>query len=415
MGAGLLMWKGWLAAVLLALPQTAPQEHLYGRVETVRGEVHVGFIRWGLRGGAWADLLEGAKALPEENLRQARRLRAEADPEADLAARTIVYGGVRITWDEDDTEATTDSVQSGVRFGHVRSITPGGGRSAHVVLREGGAVELFAQGGRDEAFASRIVVEPASGARIEIAWGDLARVEFMEAPAGEMPRQARLHGTVRDRSGNRYTGYLAWGDGRLYTGDLLADGPGVALPFERVQSVVPGEGSSARVTLASGETTSVGRVFGIGATGRNVHVSDPELGGVRLPWRRIEEVRLHPPADRGGRREFEAARLRGVVLTRSGERHQGLLRWDNDEEHGWEILNGSDRGAAFTIELAKVRSIVQETPRSVEVTLTDGRTLSLSGSNDVGLGNEGIVIELDDGTFRFVDWLQFERAELERP
>src|SRR5687768_3683768 len=106
MRTGRISFSGLLAAGLL-LPQDADPGRLYGRVESVTGQVHVGYIRWFQGEGSWTDVLPAFKDIPKENFDQVRRLRAAANPEADLAARSVVFNGVRISWDEDDLEPQT--------------------------------------------------------------------------------------------------------------------------------------------------------------------------------------------------------------------------------------------------------------------------------------------------------------------
>ena len=51
---------------------------------------------------------------------------------------------------------------------------------------------------------------------------------------------------------------------------------------------------------------------------------------------------------------------------------------------------------------------------SVEVTLRDGRTLELDGSNDVDRGNRGIFVTENGGRTVLVHWTDFESLVLER-
>ena len=405
-----------LGALLFAPPQGVPEDRLYGRVEMQTGEVHTGFIRWGRAGVNWTDLLGGYKELSEENLRQAIRLRAEAEPEADRAARSIVYNGVRITWDEDDREYVADTAQSGVRFGHVRSVEPAGQGAARILLKSGLTVDLAAAD-RDDGFLDSLLVEVPGGAQNALPWGGVRRVDFQSAPPGAVPRATRLHGTVEVRDGETFTGYLVLDGGRIYTSDAVTGRIGEEerrIPFEEIGALAwDAEASRLAVTLTDGETVALADSR---SGNRSVRIQDPRLGGVQLPLSRVERLTLHAPAPSAGYDAFDGAhRLRGTVTTRKGERIRGFLRWDNDEAHSWEVLNGSERGVTFTLELGAVKTIAPETPARALVTLQDGRELELSGSNDVGPGNKGIVIELEDGTFRYVDWLQLERAELERP
>jgi hypothetical protein len=407
--------KALLGAALLAPPQGAPEDRLYGSVETVHGEVHTGFIRWGRAGVGWSDLLGGYKELSEENLRQVVRLRAEADPEADRAARSIVYNGVRITWDEDDRDFAPDTAQSGVRFGHVQSVEPAGQGAARIRLKSGISFELAAADRRD-GFVDSLHVE-VGGSELPLPWEDVVRVELRSAPPGPAPRLERLHGTVRVREGPTFTGYLSFDAGRLYTDDVWVGREGDrerTVPLAGVRALAWDPRTSRVVlTLAGGETVSLTDPR---SGNRSVRLQDPALGGVQLPLNRVEALTFHAPSPRGGYDAYDGAhRLRGTVTTRKGERYTGYLRWDNDESFSWEVLNGSENGVTYTLELGAVRSIQVETPVRALVTLGDGRQLELSGSNDVGEGNKGVVIELDDGTFRFVDWVQIAHAELAGP
>jgi hypothetical protein len=412
MGLGLLT-NALLAAAVALLPPSAPGDRLYGRVETVRGDVHVGFIRWGRNAGGWADVLVGNKGISEENQRQARRLKAEAEPQGDRAARSIVYNGVLISWDDDDSEIVPDTAQSGVRFGQVRSVTRTDHRIGRVVLRSGLQVDLTSPGER-LPFVDTLVIEPASGDDVKIPWDEVTGVTFESAPAESTARAERLHGTVKLQGGDTYVGYLGFDGGRIYTTDSLRGRTGDEtrrIAYGDVQTIV-WEGSTARVTLASGETV---RLEGA-RSGNTFRISDPTLGGVTFSLNRVEEIRFHPPDAATTYESFAVPhRLRATAVTTEGARYHGFIRWDNDEESSWEILNGSEGGLTFTIELGKVKSVAMTPRRRSRVTLLDGREFELSGSNDVGPGNKGLVIEMDDGSMRFVDWVDLATLELENP
>jgi hypothetical protein len=259
-------------------------------------------------------------------------------------------------------------------------------------------------------------VETGGVLGLAVAWGDVARVVFLSPPPGAVPAGARLHGTVSERDGTRYTGYLTFDGSRVLANDPVGGRPGTGgrITFGELERLRwPEGGGPPRATLVDGEALTIPDAP---SGNRSLRVMDAELGGIQLPLQRVAEVHFHPPAGALGYEAFGGgARLRGTVTTRSGERHHGFVRWDNDEEHDWEILNGSWRGATYTVELAHVRSIETDTPRRARVTLRDGRELELSGSNDVGPANKRLVIERDDGSFGWVDWVELVRFELEGP
>jgi len=58
----------------------------------------------------------------------------------------------------------------------------------------------------------------------------------------------------------------------------------------------------------------------------------------------------------------------------------------------------------FDIEFAQVRSIVPHDDWSADVTLRDGRTFRLEGSNDVNDDNKGIYVTPEGGETQLVRW-----------
>jgi hypothetical protein len=261
-----------------------------------------------------------------------------------------------------------------------------------------------------------ITVEVTGQGVVQLAWSEVRSVELMAAPDAVSPASARIHGTLRDRAGNSYTGDISWAGSPAHASDLFVEpGPeGSGVPFSSIAVVERTGRSSARITLTSGEILDVGGANAPRFGGRTVRVLDPTLGQVQMPWNDVAELRLHAPATLRARDAFTGGqRLRGVVATQSGERLTGWVRWDNDEEYGWELLNGRDGNRAFAIELSHVREIQRRSSRSADVTLHDGRTFDLDGSNDVSFANKGLVVERDDGTKRFVDWMSFQQVSFE--
>jgi hypothetical protein len=224
-----------------------------------------------------------------------------------------------------------------------------------------------------------------------------------------------VYGTLRDRSGGTFAGEISWAGSAVYADDLLieTDGTRPGIPFGDISLLERTGRSSARVTLASGEVLSVGGADGPRFNTRTLRVLDPSLGQVQVPWNDVAELRLH--AAPAGGRDTPARRLRGVVSTAAGVQHAGWIRWDNDEEQGWELLNGRDGNRVFAIELGHVKQIRRRSVRNAEVTLHDGRRFDLDGSNDVSWGNKGVVVERDDGTLHFVDWVTLQEVTFEAP
>ena len=79
-----------LILALAALPAVRPAgaaaqdatpdpSRLYGRVTTVDGGVHEGFLRWAGNEAGWFDILNGSKRIPERNRDDAERLGSEPE------------------------------------------------------------------------------------------------------------------------------------------------------------------------------------------------------------------------------------------------------------------------------------------------------------------------------------------------
>jgi hypothetical protein len=391
-------------------------DRIWGRVRTATGEVHEGFIRWDRNEGAWADLLNGYK---ETSPVVFEDWWERAHPGDTSRERVIEVAGYRITWD-DEVPDFSSSHESGVRFGHIRSLTPLGEDQARVELRSGREVEL--EGGSTDLGTEvrEILVAEASGKVTRLEWGELERMDLMAPPPGARAEGRRLHGTVQIREGPRFTGYLSWNSDAAFTSDTL-EGFGSrssegGILFGRVSSIRPLE-DGARITLSDGSEVAPPERIAADWGRPRLQISDPGLGMVDVEWDAVEEVRFHPPATPTTAEDFDGGhRLRGTVVTTDSTELTGWIRWDADEEYSWEILDGRDGALTFDVEFAQVAAIqrtielsvgvsddlteadVQEHRREgARVTLRDGRTFTLDGSNDVNGDNEGILV-LEDGS-----------------
>jgi hypothetical protein len=228
---------------------------IWGRVETVSGRVHEGFIRWDRSRGSWVDLLDGSKELPQEGYLVWNDRKGEAEP---VPERVVEYGGYRIAF-PDHLSSFPATARSGIRFGHIRRLKVRDGRGAVLELKSGEALELSG-GGTNLGRGLRLVVEEPGGQNVRLGWDDLVVVEFRAASPGAVPSGARLHGTVRDGNGREYTGFIAWNADKILDTDLLEGREGVAgraIPFSRIASVARTE-AGARVTLTGDSVLQMG-------------------------------------------------------------------------------------------------------------------------------------------------------------
>lgn len=416
MAAVRLTWSVILCAVLWVPALTAQEgDRIWGRVETADGSVSEGFLRWGRAGAAWADLLPGTRAVPREHYRiWSRAWGGDEEP----PRRVVHLMGFRISWNEDDPDFPL-AAESGIRFGHVREVRITETGEAILSLRSGEEA-VFQRGWTGPGGGSETlgVASPGSEAR-EVDWDDVVRVTFASPPAGAAAA-ARLHGTVQDRWGGRHTGYLSWDLDELLASDVLdgtQEGRDREIPFREITSLER-EWDGTRVTFQAGGAVVLDGSNDVGRGHRGVAVSDPSLGVVTLAWDDVTAVRLHPPERSVGYDAFDGGhRLRGEVVTRAGAVHVGAILWDADEAWSWEILDGSFRDVGYDVEFGAVAGIRRQSSRSALVTLRDGRSFELEGSNDVGDENKGIFVRVagsaggdDAGEWILVTWDEFSEA-----
>ena len=461
--------RGLLAALLLLSPVPLQAQHdhrIWGRVFTEDGEVHEGFIRLTRpRGGAaWTDLLATSKEIPEEHYQDWLDATRGGEPHVG----TIELKGYRITW-EQKHPSFEGSPRSGIRFGHVAELTIGKGGRIHIVTRSRYGTESGLEGdsviiGRDgpqTLDGVRTLAESLDGftmvlRRNDTSWrienggrsvrvqgDDVARIEFAAPPSRSAPPSARLYGTVEDRSGRSFTGFLGWGWYEILDSHILdgfwEDAPGLANPWEsdkyrraiRFSSIRSVERSlcGPTVTLKSREVVPLcSEPFD--RDPRPVRISDPALGLVEVEWDALRILRFEPPPDQPDYDAFDGGRpLTGTVVTREGEEFEGRIRWDADEEWSWEILHGTSEEVEFSIEFGKITHIAREESGGAAVTLRDGRSFHLTGGNDVDRDNRGIFIfpvadapgaSRDDPEWRYVAWedfreVRFHAVEAEEP
>lgn len=389
-------------------------DRIYGRVTTAAGEVLEGYIRWDDNEGSWSDVLHGSKELPLEYLQDAERA-GLADRDDDDRIEIL---GLRISWGDDGFPRRA---ASGIRFGHLRSLRVLDDDAALLTLKSGQELELGG-GSSDVGSGNRgITVTDRHGDTVELRWRDLERIDFRAAPGDDLPSGAgrRLHGTLETRDAGRYTGYVAWDADEILTTDVLdgddEDGRDREIPFGEIAAIERDGPSGARVVLRSGEEVRLTGSNDVDGSNRGIAVADPALGQVTVDWDEFESLVFTEPENSVGYDAFDGgAPLHGTVIDEEGEAWSGQVRWDNDESHSWELLNGDYGGAEFEVELSTVSWIRRRSSRVAEVFLRDGRVLELEGSNDVDRRNKGIFVTTEGGEVVAVPWDEFRELRLTR-
>lgn len=377
---------------------------IYGRVHTTDGEVFEGIIRWDRNEASWVDLLNGTKVMYDRS-------------RSSSGGRRIEIFGVTVY---EDNTGSSRTKTSGIRFGHIKTLKPLGNDSALLTLQSGEEVE-FKNGSTDIGTDIReIIVEDAERGEVELKWRDIESIDFMQAPQEAYSEYGeRIFGTLITRSGYEFTGFICWDVDEVLSTDML-DGNDDSrrrrkIRFGNIESISRNSSSSARVVLTNGEDVVLRGTNDVNHDNNGILVLDPQLGQVEVDWDDFDEVVFSVPDYVPTYSDFtRSGFLEGVVYSRDGDTFEGLIRWDNDESSGWEMLNGEMEDLVFDIEFGKIRTIERISSRGAEVVLFDGRSFELRDSNDVNDDNNGIYILDANGNETKISWRDFDRVVFDK-
>jgi hypothetical protein len=390
---------------LLASLAVADPGLLYGKVYTTDNEVFEGFIRWDKNEAAWDDILDGTKDLDRKGKRKRYRDRDRDDDREVSIFGITVYREGRGMWFVDEAE-------SGIRMGHINSLIPTGDQEVLLILKSGEEVELTGGSGDIGDDNREILIDDDEEGVVELYWDGIDKIEFEAGPDREVEFGERLYGTVSTRYGQDYTGFICWDMDEVFSEDILdgrEDHRKRKIEFGRIESIERLSSSAAEVTLKNGRKMRLDDSNDIDSGNRGIVISDLKLGAVQLDWDEFDMVVFTNPPKGPRYSDFDGGRpLEGTVYTVDGDKFTGRIRWDDDEEYTWEILDGDYRDIEIEIEFGMIESIEKNSSRSSTVTLRDGRTFKLRDSNDIDRDNKGIFI--DDGDDEIVvDWDEFEK------
>lgn len=465
----------------LTAAHAQPTERIWGTVHTVDGARHEGFLRFGGRGSGqghaanWTDLLIGRENIREEPF----RVWIDSARGGGPFLRTVELKGYRISWNELSGDAVR-YVRFAVPFGSVQEIIVRGevagleprplsvGARVEAVLRPLNEGAGDGTGDRERRWlmgesalfwvGRTIEVEDGRGGREQLGGPHISRIEFSPAPSDPTTSSERLYGTIEDASGRQFTGPVSWRDWKLSPSDML-DGwtdrssPPGRIAFGSIRSVerLPDDTDDEsepgiRVTMANGQVVDL--PDRTGAETFSIVVLDHGLGRVTVSSRNFRSLRFHDPvegpgggpagsaaSDEAGYDAFgNGAHLRGTVVTRGGGEYEGRIRWGTPKNTTWDHLRGNSEGVGMYVRFARIRRVeLLEFPHGepvrtggtefeqgrVRVTLLDGRSYEMSGIDDLGEKNVGILVlpsgQGDDAGWRRVGWEDLREVRFEHP
>jgi hypothetical protein len=189
------------------------------------------------------------------------------------------------------------------------------------------------------------------------------------------------------------------------------------ISFAEVASIARESRRSARIRLRNGGEQVLSDTNDVGSDFPGIEITDPSFGRVVVEWDEFVSLDFHPRTEPPVAKAAFAhdARLRGTVVAQDGTHVSGSIRWDNDEEHSWDMLDARSGDVEIAIELGLVRSI-ERLDTAARVMLLDGRVFMVEGTEelgDVGPSNRGVFVTSDGGETTLVRWRELASATFE--
>ncbi|MCP4706619.1 MAG: hypothetical protein GY865_18625, partial [candidate division Zixibacteria bacterium] len=228
---------------------------IYGKVYTIDDEVLEGFIRWDKNEVAWDDVLDGDKELRRESRKKHRRYKDDYDDDGEeeitIFGVTIYNSGrSRNSW------GWSGNAQSGIRFGHIKTLTPDGNDEVLLELKSGEEVYLENGSGDIGNDIREILIDTEDEGTIELYWDDIEKIEFQKTPKRDCRFGNRLYGTVAVDRGDEYTGFISWDMDESFDTDILDGSEGNRkrkIKFSKIETIERRSSNSAIISLKGGK------------------------------------------------------------------------------------------------------------------------------------------------------------------
>jgi hypothetical protein len=378
---------------------------LYGRITTSGGVTHEGRLRWG--GGQeafWGDYFNGVKS---KNLWV-----AQVPPERVPKERSSIgIFGLELIHKERPVDLGRLFM---ARFGDIARIEADG-THVRVTLKSGTVFNLNRMDASD--FDDGVRLWGTAGV-VDFDSLQIHSIELLPTPPLDFAAD-RLHGTVHTQQGD-FTGFVQWDREKCVGTDELGghDAKGeVSLRFDTIRSIAHRPRNTSLVTLLDGREL----VLSGGNRNRGLYVDDQRYGRVLISWDAFERIDFSPDGSGPAYGDFPPGRpLKGSVTTRDGHRLAGRLVYDLDESETTETFDAPSEGVDYTIPFGLIASIVPRgggergVPRG-RVSLRDGEQLQLERAGDLGDGNAGLLIFVDEAQRpEYVSWADVERVDFDR-
>ncbi len=401
-----------LVVFFIASAAQAEKGRIYGKIYTDQGDVLEGPIRWDRNEASWDDMIDGYKEQSKEAKKEKRRRYKDTGSEINIFGLTIYKDGA--SW--------SSSRQTCIAFGNIKTLTPDSDNDAVLLLKNGEKVAITSSSTDLGSGVREIVIEDPDEGELELVWDDIDHIDFFDGGDVKSDFGNRLYGTVTTSKLGEFTGWICWDVDEMFTTDII-DGRDRRrqrkIKFSQIARIEKISSQASLIVLKDGDEIRLDDSNDVDSGNRGIIISDRKMGRVTVEWDDFESLELkQPPASAYlSYDDFDGGKpLYGSVYDEDGNELTGAIRWDNDEEYGWEVLDGSYRGVAFDIPFENIKSIEKLSSRSSRVTLWDGREFKLRDSNDVNDENNGIYVSATPGSDdeEMLDWQDFDRVEFKK-
>jgi hypothetical protein len=374
-----------------------PNGFIFGEILLKSGEHYRGIIRWGKEESSWGDLFHSSKG--EVPFKAYIPDRCKED-------RNIKVFGIKIRTRSWNVQVERMFV---ARFGDIREIRPEGSQSAEVLMKSG---RIYSVKGHSNDVGTCVSVRDNELGTIEVPWKKIQKIVFSNGKLepGEYPK--RIYGTVETLLGT-HEGFIQWDHDECISEDEL-DGENengsFSIPFGNIQSILKKSNSTVFVTLKNGRKLHLRGANDVNKSNKGIYIDIPQLGRIDIPWRIFKKATFSwGPSTGPNYDSFPVTKpLKAIVLDKRGTRYEGFLAYDLDEMEGWEMLNGEFDDMGYAIPFQLIKTIKPSGSYAAQVSLRNGKSLTLEDRADVSRKNLGILIlkKAEDLEGNYTPWDQ---------
>lgn len=386
-----------ICSLFIAPVKAQPSNYrIFGKVSTVNNEILKGYITWNQTKLWWTDYFEAAKP---------------SNPYANYFTNNE-----DIYFTNNNTISTKPPVHAFIcRFGNISKIRLIGTNKIELQIKNNHYIELLKGTGND--IGQTIKVFTGEGV-VQIKWEQVSEVEFCEPDSNFVASiEKPITGIARTEQGI-YKGIIAWSS-RQNTLNSEISGRNVtqniSIPFHNIRQINQNSGVL-DLTLNNGSKKELKNPGNGLQWELPITVYMPNIGSVNIPWRDLETLEVISNNDIKllSYNDFSIPyQLKGEVTTKKGQKINGILAYDLDENMDFEILDGKNANISYRIPFRYIRSVEPKNYKYSFITLRDENTLSLGDSPDVNETNSGVIVSQDKSNPTYIPWKEIESIKFQ--